>query len=222
MRRPDEKYAYDYTIGNGPNAKTTVWKWSTVGPAHSDTIVSHPTWRGLNAFQSVNAPQFLLKSAGAGSYIAWIDMKMAAPIKPGQQLSGFEVVSALRPGLTTAYVSGWEPPLAIPEGSPEVVEQQIAQLERPQVMNKVAVTIGPRFSADAKQSVIVRAYQNDIEDLKTAGFLDRTSPFIEELGKELAKTETSGEYLVLTPKDPPGTSLEREILEALRLALHRQ
>jgi len=38
----------------------------------------------------------------------------------------------------------------------------------------------------------------------------------------LAKAETSDQYMIVAPKDPPGTSLEREILEALQLALHRQ
>ena len=221
-RNPDEKYVYDYTMGNGPDAKTAIWKWSLVGPPSKELTVSHPVWRGVNAYQSVEAPQALFKSVGKGSYLAWMDARATAPIKPGQQLSGFEITSALSPGLATAYVSGWEQPITVSEDAPEAVDQQIMLLERAPVMNKVAATIGPRFSPDAKQSDIVRAYQRDIEDLKTDGLLDGNSRFLEELGTELAKAETSDQYMIVAPKDPPGTSLEREILEALQLALHRQ
>ena len=67
----------------------------------------------------VVAPQALLKSVDAGVFLRWSNG--SAPIAPGSQLSGFEVVSNLKPGLTTAYVSGKEEPLRTPPGITEAV-----------------------------------------------------------------------------------------------------
>jgi hypothetical protein len=213
----DGRFTYDYTLRNGPAAKTGIWAWSVVAPPSKELAVSHPVWYGSNSFESVVAPQALLRSAGVGVYLRWTDE--SNPVAPGGQLSGFEIVSRLRPGLTTAYFSGKEAPIRAPTELTEDVEEQIIPLERAPVMYKAALTIGPRFAAEVNARSILLAYQADIRDLVNSGFLNKSSPFIKEVEQALARAIASDRRSIETPKELPQAHIEKELLGALELAL---
>lgn len=216
-RSSDGEFTYDYTLENGLAAKTGIWSWSVVGPPSTDLVISHPTWHGLNPFQAVAAPQPLLTSAGTGVYLSWNGA--SDPIAPGGKLFGFEIVSRLRPGLTTAYARGWEAPIHPPTELTEDVAEQITPLERAPVMDKVALAIGPRFAADLNNRDILSVYQADIRDLANNGFLNGKSPFIQELQQLLTRAIASYPGPIETPKEAPQTPIEKELMVALKPAL---
>jgi hypothetical protein len=214
----DDSYHYTYSVGNGNGAKTSIREWSLAGPPSTETEISHRAWQGVNAYKAPNA-QNLFKNSGSNVYLSWIDMRADEPIAPGHELSGFEVVSPLRPGLTVAYLGGTEAPITVPENSTDEVDRQIMLLERWPVMEKVAVTIGPRFAKETDRREIIRAFQRDIREAAKGGFLDANSQFVQELMSELAKAEETAPYTVQPPAEGPGNSFEKEVLEALRVAL---
>jgi hypothetical protein len=216
---PDGTYAYRYTVQNGAGAKTAIWMWSIVGPSSRETSVSHATWHGDNAYQSVTAPQALLPGTGPGSYLDWMDGLDKAPIQPGHRQAGFEVTSPLLPGLTTAYTSGKEDPITVSEDLPESAAREITMLERPEIMNKASATIGPRFVAATKRVDIVRAYERDIRELEEHGVLARDSAFLHQLMQTLEKAEVANDDSEITIGGTAKTEFEREIQSAAQLAL---
>ncbi|HEX4138399.1 MAG TPA: hypothetical protein VHY84_27560 [Bryobacteraceae bacterium] len=218
-RTAEGTYLYRYTVENGRDAKTAIWKWSVVGPPSKDTSVSHSIWQGVNAYQSNSAPQALLSSAGPGSYLGWMDSLAKAPIEPGHTQAGFEITSQLRPGITTAYVSGREDPIRVSEDVPESLERQITELQRPEILNKLSVTIGPRFDASMNRADIVQAFENDIRDLEQRGILARDSGFLTQFVRVLEKARASEENSVVTIEAAATTELEEEIRVAAQLAL---
>ena len=100
-------------------------------------------------------------------------MAAAEPIEPGHVVSGFQIVSPLGPGLTVAYVAGTEAHISVPADSPDEVDQQIMRLEQRPIMEKVAVTIGPRFTQDTNPREIIRAFRRDIGEAVKGGFWPR-------------------------------------------------
>jgi hypothetical protein len=218
-RTVEGMYLYRYTVENGLNAKTAIWMWSVVAPTSKETSVSHSLWQGDNAYQSNGAPKGLLSSAGPGSYLGWMDSLAKAPIEPGHTLAGFEIASQLRPGITTAYVSGREDPIRVEEDAPDSLVRQITQLERPEILTKLSVTIGPRFDASMKRADIVQAFENDIRDLEQRGMLERDSGFLTQFVRVLEKARASDENSVVTIEAAATTELEEEIRVAAQLAL---
>jgi hypothetical protein len=216
-RNSEGGFTYDYTLGNGLTAQTGIWAWSIVGPPSKDIAISHPGWHAMNSFESVVAPQALLPSAGTGVYLRWDDAM--SPIAPGSKQAGFELVSHLRPGLTTAYASGWEDPIRSPTELPEDVVEQIIPLERAQVMDRVTFTIGPRFAPNVENQSILEAYQTDIHDLVEGGFLNGKSPFIEALSRALTRATASHQNQIEPLKEEPRNPAEKALIVALALAL---
>jgi hypothetical protein len=212
-------YDYRYTVQNGAGAKTAIWSWSIVGPSSPETSVSHATWQGLNAYQSVTAPQALLPAAGPGSYLGWMDALDKAPIEPGNRQTGFEIKSPLLPGLATAYAMGREDPIRLSENAPDSVDEAITVLERPEILNQACATIGPRFAAATRRSDIARAFRNDIRDLQERGMLARNSVFLHQLGQILEKAEAAGDDSAITVGGIAETELEKELRAAVQLSL---
>ena len=218
---PGEKYYYDYSVENESIAKTSIREWSLAGPPSPGTVISHATWQGVNTSQMPNA-QTLFKDARPRVYLSWIDMKAAMPIEPGHTLSGFEIVSPFRPGLTVAFLAGSEAPITLQEDSPEAVEQQITRLQQRPFMEKVAVTIGPRFPPDMDPREILRGFARDIDESVKGGFLDMESPFVRDLEESIVHAEESSQLTFEMPKKAPRTPMERGLLDALKLALSAQ
>lgn len=219
IRTAEGTYLYRYTLENGRDAKTAIWMWSIVGPPARDTSVSHPLWKGDNAYQSNSAPQVLLSGAGSGSYLDWMDSLAKAPIEPGHALAGFEIASQLRPGIATAYVSGREDPIRVSEDVPESLVRQITELQRPEILNRVSVTIGPRFDASMTRADIVQAFESDVRDLEQRGMLRKDSGFLTQFVTALEKARVSDENSVVTIEAAATTELEEEIRVAAQLAL---
>jgi hypothetical protein len=148
-----------------------------------------------------------------------MDSLAKAPIDPGHTQAGFEIASPLRPGITTAYVSGREDPIMVEEDAPDSLVRQIMELERPEIMDKLSVTIGPRFDASMKRADIVQAFENDIRDLQERGMLARDSGFLTQFVRVLEKARASDENSVVTIEAAATTELEEEIRVAAQLAL---
>ncbi len=218
-RNAEGEFTYDYTLRNGLAAKTGIWAWSVVGPPSKDLTISHPVWHGINPYMALAAPQALPLSAPKGVFLNWSDA--SAPIAPGGQASGFEIVTRLRPGFTTAFVNGKEAPIRSPAELTEEVERQIVPLERAPTMYKAALTIGPRFGARADSREILLAYDTDVRGLGSAGFLDEGSLFIREIEQSLSLAITSDRRSIEEPKAKPASEIEKELLAALELALAR-
>jgi hypothetical protein len=218
-RMPDGKFSYRYTLSNGPLAKTAVTAWRLVATPSPMTTVGHPVWQGFNFFQMVNSPQILLKHAGKGASLAWTDGRSAEPIGPGQNLDMFEVVSPLRPGLVTAYVSGLEKPITVPANLPDAIEKTIMVLEKPGVIDRAIVTLGPRFALDVGRNAVVTAYQQDIDDLVTEGLVDHDSALATKLEQVIIAAPGSA---APAPQISTVKPIEREILDGIKMSLSPQ
>jgi hypothetical protein len=221
-RMSDGRFSYRYTLANGPGAKTSIWAWRIVAPPLALTTVAHPVWQGSNFFQMVNAPQLLLRHADRGANLAWTDAKAAEPIEPGRSLDEFEVVSPLRPGLVTAYVSGREEPITVPENTPDAVDKEIMVLEKPGVVDRAAITVGPRFPPELGPGEVLSAFRQDIEDLVGQGLLDNGSALTKEVERAAAAAQTSSDVSVPNPTPARARPIEREILDAVRMSLSPQ
>lgn len=216
-RDSEGQFEYHYTLRNGPDAKTGIWAWSVVGPPFKQLSISRPSWFGINSYSSVVAPQAMLKREAMGVYLRWDNW--SAPILPGVELGNFEIIAALRPGLTTAFVSGKEAPIRPPTELTEEAEQQIIPLERAPVMFKPALTIGPRFSEQVTKRAILLTYRSDIEDSIASGVLDGQAPLVREIQRMIEQAIVSSQSKLEKPKQAPHNALERELVDALEAAL---
>jgi hypothetical protein len=209
-RLQDRDFQYRYTVRNGPSAATGIWKWSVIGPVNTGAVLTHPTWRGVDAMTK-GASQFLLPDAPTGGFLSWVRGDWP-PIQPGEESRGFQIESRFRPGLTTAYVWGDGGLLRLPAEFTKEVEDQVIPLERSHVMLKPALTIGPRFAPELTPEAVREAYRADLDSLVREHLVDASSPYINELRQSLSKPH-------FALKNKPGTEFEREIDEALRLSL---
>jgi hypothetical protein len=203
-------FQYRYTVRNGPSAATAIWKWSVIGPVNTGAVLTHPAWHGADA-TTKGASQFLLPDAPTGGFLSWVRGDWP-PIQPGGESEGFQIVSRFGPGLTTAYACGDGGLLNLPAEFTKEVEDQVIPLERPHVMRKPALTIGPRFAPNSSPDAIRRAYRADLDSLIGEHLVDASSAYIHELRQSLSGQPAS-------IKSKPGTELEKEIDRALRVAL---
>jgi hypothetical protein len=213
----ENAYVYGYSVANGITSKASIWKWSLVAPPSRENLVSHSIWQAVNAYQATGAPQALLNADGPGCYLGWMDAMAKRPIEPGRDLSGFEIFSKFRPGLTTAYLAGREDPITVPEDIPGSVEAQIAFLQRPYIMEKAKVTVGPRFPPDKSAAEVATSFLADIRDLATHQLLDLGSPFVLRLQAELTRLESASREPSLLNVGAPSTHVEKDILAAAEL-----
>jgi hypothetical protein len=216
-RNSENLYSYRYRLANSPNAKTPIIMWNIVAPAAGPQLtMSHPTWRGINGAASRVAPQALLKDEELGVFLMWSGAEKS--IAPGAEVKDFEILTSARPGLTTAYAVG-EGGIVSPGEVPEEVVQQLIPLEKPSVMWKPFLAVGPRFGPDVPQNQIVRRYQVEITDLMSRGVLDPSSPYLIELRMALSKSAVSGRPEGFPIAAAPRSPFEKSLAKALDLSL---
>lgn len=217
VRGAGGEFTYSYSIKNGVGAKTSIWAWAVIAPPTPDLAISHPLWHGTNSWHSVGSLQAAIGNTEPSVFVQWLDP--SAPVAPGSELGGFKIVCSLKPGLTTAYVSGNEAPIRAPTELAEAVVEQLLPLEKPNVMRKVDLTVGPRFSAEATREQIRSAYLDDVQGAIRQGFLDGSSPFIREVQRVLSSPAPVNSDPLAGIKEQPRSRIEQELAAAIRLAL---
>ncbi len=216
IRRDSEGlYVFSYALANGTRAATPIWSWNLVAPSDDPMAkISHPVWRGTNNSVTPLAHQTLLNDRGLAAYYSW--MGSAAPIAPGARQDHFDVISSFRPGLTTAYAIG-DGGIRAPGEIPEDAVQQLIPLERPQVMYRPFLTIGPRFSPDLPLSQVAKLLRDDLRSALKRGLLDSNSPFLRALEIALAQSAETGAVPAIPPELAPDSIIERDLAHAIFL-----
>jgi len=221
MRKPEGEYLYTYQVENCPEAKTPIRMWAIAGPpveaADPEFRSSHPSWAAYPRPRVNAAKQTLLPGVPPGPFVTW--EKWEEPLAPGSKLGGFQVTSGFRPGFTTAFVVG-DGSLETPgEGVSEEMIKQYEPLQRPEVMRRTTLTIGPRFAPQTTNLEVAAAFQQDLQVLIEDEWLDGDSLFLQNLLAGLRSYIESRGASALTLQAVAQPGIETEIANALRLSL---
>lgn len=221
-------YQYNYTLSNSLNAKDRIGTWALVVPLEDEAFdMSHPDtpqhkgWSGKVRATTVNAPRVGLPGWPLECYARWFRNETSKLATPGNSVSGFEMSSSNKPGLTTAFFASDVPPrFELMKGSPVTIHEQMEFYNKdPAWRDHPRVTVGPRFPASTPAIEIVRDFQAGIERLVTDKRLEAGSPFIKELLKWLSEASREDSPRPFKITTPPTTDFEKEIKAALELSL---
>ena len=226
----EEQLKYSYTLTNGTKGHHPIWLWSLVAQADDDsTRLSHPKWnhyvprvpRAVVAGQAalLSGPD-LRRQANKGKFIDWTAREEANRIPPGTSAGGFEAMSSLRPGWTTAYAVG-EQSLRLKNTPPVDVMKQLGPLLKPESNWKTVLTIGPKFDPKVVDAWIANDWAFGIRRSIVARRLSADSPFVQETLTLLDVLAPGGD----APRNvraEPKTVLEKEIAQSLLYSLDIQ
>lgn len=219
------KFVYEYTVRNNEKAKRPLRSFKLVATSTDDSIVlDHPHWNHTHRSRNravapraglLEGPELRLQ-ANMGKFVSWFAPDAARSIRPGQTVGGFRVVSAFRPGITTAY-SGTGKALSTPGGLPPEVSDILLPLLRPEKNKKVNLTIGPKWGTELDDVYVVSDFAYGIRRLVNRRRLLADSPFVQEMLTVLTSFANAGRAYAIDLKAAPSTPLENEIVSAVRL-----
>jgi hypothetical protein len=157
----------------------------------------------------------------------WDALESAPGIPGAARISGFQLSNGNLPGITRAYFQGPMSRTELPTDLPEAALVKLAVVQGLEFNSVALPTIGPKFPAGTDKSTIASDFRLEIGILAHQGVLAAESPFVREtlssLGSflESQPAEEGGVSTGVIPslKQKPGSQLEREIREALRLSL---
>ncbi|HEX4138400.1 MAG TPA: hypothetical protein VHY84_27565 [Bryobacteraceae bacterium] len=219
---PAGAYTYTYAIHNDLSATDGIQVWSLSLPASdAATSASHPSW---NTTMEVGSPSTVLPPAGMVGLTPVLFASWHAPangaVRPNSTVSGFQIVSHYRPGLTFVYARSAED-YAVPATLPAPVSSQLDVMRQRDWMNKRITGIGPRFPDDWTRDVVAADFRDGIARLIVAGELDASSNFVTMLNTSLDTIISSqGAPIPLASVIAvAGSQLEKNIANAISLSL---
>ena len=185
-------FRYSYAMTNQGNAKRPITNWSLVAAGDDDSLqIQHPAWRAYGSSSGpprpAVAPQAALlegpelrRSATMGKFVTWVTSLNERPIRAGQALGSFTVISDFRPGFTTAYVGGGAG-LRLPHGIPGEVLIELEYFQRPENFHTVLLTLGPKFGPDVSAQWPAADWHLGLQRLMAAGRLSADSAYVQSL-----------------------------------------
>src|SRR5262249_25435308 len=160
-------FRYDYTISNSSKAEDRIGTWALVVPpedevfdmTHAETH-EHQGWSGKTRSIMSRAPRVGLPGWPPGCIARWYSQEKSQLVTPGSSVGGFEISSANKPGLTTAFfASDIPPPFELLQGSPAALQGQMEFYNKdPAWRDCPRVIIGPRFSANTPEIDILKDF----------------------------------------------------------------
>lgn len=240
-RNLSAEFVYDYTLRNSPTAKRPIKYLSLiVRPTDRSIRLEHPRWYSRQRIPvdpppnmpdpRISAPLAgwydppeLSVRANMGMFLGWTSSDVAPALAPGLTLSGFRIVSAFRPGITTAYARNASA-LAFPRRSPGgAVDEQLLRLQRAEVNSKWTLTIGPKFDTEGGPEMsdvwVAADFAYGIRRLLNHGRLSADSPFVQEALSLLQSFVDAERAYRVEFEEAPSAGLETELGSAIRLAL---
>ncbi len=221
-------YRYSYALSNSPKAKDRIGTWALVVPLEDEAFeMSHPEnpehkgWSGKNRTRMLNAPRVGLPGWPLGCYARWFRKEQSKLVTPDSSVGGFEISSANKPGLTTAFfASDIPPPFELLKGSPVALHEQLDFYNKdPAWREHPRVTIGPKFPASTPALDILKDFHGGIERLVSDKRLEAESPFVKELLKRLTEAARNNSARLIMPSVKPPSAFEMEIKSAIEMSL---
>jgi hypothetical protein len=185
-RSGDGSYLYAYDIRNGESAAQGIHRCFIELAVPTRVHATPPGW--VVAGPSDFAPR-------VGWALAFGDDGQKRGIAPGSAVAGFEVSSALLPGVTTFWCTSNAEPSPWPDDLPTSILEQVERL--PALLEVKGQTIGPILASPdgAFETLVPRLIRNYRRALQTSQLTDRAI-LVDELDK-LASARGEGAQLIL-------------------------
>jgi hypothetical protein len=228
LTRVPEGYRYAYTVTNSRASGDPIDVISLVIPGNVgrlqvtfDKIAGIPNWGPMVAYgPNLYARQAELTGTSLGRFIDWVaDGAYPVPnsgLKPGHTLSGFKVLSSLRPGFTTAYMLGQFPD--IPEDDRDYPGIDLGFMGDRRWTDAHFLTIGPMFGDSASFDEIVRNFRDGLRRAMQCG---RGTDYIRDLDRAFSNAKSFQELRRDLSQLPPAKegSFEAEVVTAVRMSI---
>jgi hypothetical protein len=209
-----QKYKYDYTVRNAPNARQAIDSWNIVIPENSSALTHHPEKWGSVVQKERKLQMKKPDWIKGGSSAFWFILSQDDVISAGGSKGGFVLESDLLPGFTLAY---FRKALAFMGPStatvPKPVLEQVDALLKLEYNSKTLAAIGPKFPAGTAGQVIVADFVEGIDLLTRTGELDPNSEFVKSVTAELK----AGVPTRIAAQ--PRNETETQIVNALKVSL---
>ncbi len=223
IREGSDRYRYQYTVTNDPGSTAAVRAWSLIVPSHVGATVSGqpPGWRGIER----------QKLSPAEDSLEWSSSDALSSVSAGLERSGFEFSSEARPGFILARVKdGTGVPKALAATLPAAAKELLKEMEASGEDAQTVLVLGPKFPTGTNAIAVAADFYEGLQVLMRHRYLTKQSAFVTELESSLrnfldsaAKANApdipASEFLgpALRVTREPGSRLERQIVEALRI-----
>ena len=216
LSKNSDGYRYTYTVTNGPKARRSIKWFSVVVPAGDDTVrISHTGWSALRPPPPEGQPGFLRMRSGGGRFVTWLNHS-AEDLARGRTINGFELRSAMRPGIVTAYAHSGTA-LAVREPLPGPVLDQIKPLMVPEVDYASTLTIGPKHDPQMSDGFVANDWAYGIRRMIPSRLSDE-SPWVRETLQMLETMMHASNPMPFAVRAAPSTEAEKELAAALTVA----
>jgi hypothetical protein len=230
VKRQGASFVYAYRIANGSGAKQPIKRLdlASQGGLSDVRMSAPPRWATALEPALTNAASMLALGTPLGGRMGWQVVGQQG-IAPGGELAGFQLTSALQPGITLVqFGSGAQP--ALRGDLPHAVREQAAPIMKPGQNLQTVYTIGPLYSAEAHTLQKVADFYTSLSRMVRSGTLDGQSPAIAEATQVLERylqvsqqaqgvvlEDFVGPPLAFTAVARPG--LETQVQDALKMSL---
>jgi hypothetical protein len=170
-QRGDGSYVYAYDIRNGKSAAQGIHRCFIELAMPAQVHATPPDW-------SVFEPRDFAPRVGWALDVG--DDGQKRGIAPGIGVAGFEVSSALLPGVTTFWCTSNADPTPSPDDLPPVILKQLERL--PDMLHVRGQAIGPVLASPngSFETLVARVIRNYRRALQTSQLSDRTA-LVDEL-----------------------------------------
>ncbi len=211
--------AYSYQITDSPDTFQRTARIDILLPSHDSGLTGGGAWP--LAFKATNIPDRTATVAWASMRWAYLQDPKPTPGKlAGLSLS---LTSTYLPGFADAVAEGYAAnPIsaAAVAGFDAATAAQLQRFLDPYARGNIFVLLAPMFRPGASELVIASNYNLAIQQLARGGALDANSPFVvDELNRLRSFLEGQGEIQLGTPAVAATSPLEKEIQQAMSIAL---
>jgi hypothetical protein len=226
--RQGDRFLYEYSVANGAGAHQDIFFVDLAVPASvPGTEADYKARAGEAAWpggvSSVLTSRQLELDDSVGKAISWSAPDpvepLYLPLKPGQIREGFVVRSPTMPGFTTIAVS------TLHEGPPDELRDQEALLKEAESLRAddhalvTTLTFGPMFPTGAPLHEVLANYRLGVERLSHCSGIPHSAAFLSEIAQLLREPAIESRLAVRLAKmkTNPGSPIERELMDCLRL-----
>lgn len=177
------RWVYHYTVSNGPSAKRSIdtWYLEIPPPSRSDPD-SQSSEEVFPRDRSASAWNFVHYTFQPGRWAArWSHDSKSAGLSPGQGAEEYTIETDRKPGFVIAYFQNSVAPAQFPENLPNDLEELVrGALQDLHFNSTAAMTLGPKFRADAPPRAIAADLHVGISRMARHGLLAQDSPFVRQ------------------------------------------
>jgi len=184
----DGTFRFHYSVANGNTAKQRVNNWDLVLPARTAAsgTAQPKLWHSATVISRISQVAHGLEGASSGAILSWYRaVDAAAPIAPGETLSGFVLDSSYSPGIVYSYTFGEWPDDSVLGRLPSEIVRALLPYISLEHESQPRITVGPFFAPGTPVRVIIDSYHGRLASASPSARAGMRESFVRDISQLL-------------------------------------